>query len=226
MSWDILCRVRDPFVYARSQWETTLHCTLISHWLGAYTKWYLQGVIIGCIYHDNCSQISNTLRPKQNGCHFPDNIFKCIFLNESIWISIEISLKFVPKGPINNIPALVQIMAWCRTGDKPLSETMLVCLLIHICLTRPHWGLVIHVSINDLCHHWFRSWFVTCSASDLPEAMLNYFQVEWYQLAVPNYPSSCHYVLELLRYIAKLVNDKLTETQLPFPSNHAWLIMI
>ena len=38
-----------------------------------------------------------------------DNIFKCIFLNENVWISINISLKFVPKGPINNIPALVQI---------------------------------------------------------------------------------------------------------------------
>ena len=66
-------------------------------------------------------------------------IFKCIFLNESIWISIEISLKFVPKSPINNIPAWVQIMAWHRPGDKPLSEPMLVCLLTHICVTRPQW---------------------------------------------------------------------------------------
>ena len=48
----------------------------------------------------------NTLTPRQNGRHFPDDIFKCIFLNESAWISIEISLEFVPKGPINNIPAL------------------------------------------------------------------------------------------------------------------------
>ena len=46
-------------------------------------------------------------------------------MNENIWISIKISLKFVPKGPINNIPALVQIMAWRRTGDKPLSEAMM-----------------------------------------------------------------------------------------------------
>ena len=44
-------------------------------------------------------------------------------------ISIKISLKFIPKGPINNIPALVQIMAWCRPGDKPLSELMVVSLL-------------------------------------------------------------------------------------------------
>ena len=42
-----------------------------------------------------------------NGHHFPDDIFKWIFLNENVWISINISLKFVLKGPINNIPALV-----------------------------------------------------------------------------------------------------------------------
>ena len=40
-----------------------------------------------------------------------DDIFKCIFLNEIILVSIKISLKFVPKGPITNIPALIQIMA-------------------------------------------------------------------------------------------------------------------
>ena len=54
-----------------------------------------------------------------------DDIFKWIFLNENVWISINISLKFVPMGPINNIPSLVQIMAWRQTGDKPLSETMM-----------------------------------------------------------------------------------------------------
>ena len=67
------------------------------------------------------------------------DIFKCIFLNENIWISIQFSPKFVPKGPINNIPALVKIMAWRRLGDKPLSELMMVSLLTHICVTRPKW---------------------------------------------------------------------------------------
>ena len=62
----------------------------------------------------------NTLRPRQNGRHFADD--KRIFLNENVRISIRISLKFVPKGPINNIPALVQIMAWRRSGDKWVSE--------------------------------------------------------------------------------------------------------
>ena len=67
--------------------------------------------------------IFNTLRPRQNGHHFADDTFKHIFLNENVCISIEISLKFVPKDQMNNMPALVQIMAWRRTGDKPLSES-------------------------------------------------------------------------------------------------------
>ena len=55
----------------------------------------------------NCHIDINTLRPRQNGRHFADDIFKGIFLIENVWIPIKISLKFVPKGPINNIPALV-----------------------------------------------------------------------------------------------------------------------
>ena len=74
----------------------------------------------------------NTLRPRQNGRRFADDIFKCIFVNENVWIPIKISLRFVPKGPINNIPALVQIMAWRRAGDRPLSEPMMARLPTHI----------------------------------------------------------------------------------------------
>ena len=81
----------------------------------------------------------NTLRPRQNGCHFADNTFKYIFLNENVTISAKISLKFVPKGPINDITTLDQIMAWRRPGDKPLSEPMMVRLPTHICVTRPQW---------------------------------------------------------------------------------------
>ena len=79
----------------------------------------------------------NTLRPRQNGRHFADDIFKRIFLNENVIISIKMSLKFVSKGPINNIPALVQLMAWRRPGDKPLSEPMAVSLPTHICVAGP-----------------------------------------------------------------------------------------
>ena len=75
----------------------------------------------------------NTLTPRQNGHRFADDTFKRIFLNGNV------TLKFVPKGPINNNPALVQMMAWRRSGDKPLSESMMVSLLTHICVTRPQW---------------------------------------------------------------------------------------
>ena len=83
--------------------------------------------------------VINTLRPRQNGCLFADDILKRIFPNENVWISIKISLKFVPKVPINNIAVLVQIKAWRRPGYKPLSEPMMVSLLTHICVTRPQW---------------------------------------------------------------------------------------
>ena len=83
--------------------------------------------------------VIDILRPRQDGRHFPDDIFKSIFLNENVWISIKISLEFVPNWPINDIPALVQIMAWRRPGDKPLSETMMVSLPTHICVIWPQW---------------------------------------------------------------------------------------
>ena len=83
--------------------------------------------------------VVNSLRPRKNGRSFADDTFKRIFLTENVWILIKIPLKFVPKGLINNNPALVQIMAWRRSGDKPLSEPMMVSLLMHICVTRPQW---------------------------------------------------------------------------------------
>ena len=62
----------------------------------------------------------------QDGRHFPDYIFKCIFLNENNSIAIQMSLKFVPQGPMNNVSTMVQIRAWRRPGDKPLSEPMII----------------------------------------------------------------------------------------------------
>ena len=75
--------------------------------------------------------------PRQNGRDFADDIFKCIFVKENVWISLKISLKFVHKVRINNILALIQTMAWRRPGVKPLSEPMTLKLLTHICVTRP-----------------------------------------------------------------------------------------
>ena len=54
-----------------------------------------------------------------------DDIFKCIFLSENDRILIKISLTFVPRSPIDNKPALVQVMAWRRIGDKSLPEPMM-----------------------------------------------------------------------------------------------------
>ena len=82
------------------------------------------------------------------GCHFPGDIFKCIFLNENVWISIKISL-FVLKGPINNIPALVQIMPLRQPGAKPLSEPMVVNLLTGV--TRPQWVNDSMISLTVVC---------------------------------------------------------------------------
>ena len=90
-----------------------------------------------------------TLRPRQDGRNFPDDIFKCIFLNENISIAIKTSLKFVAKGPITNIPALVQIRAWRRPGiyaSLGLNELML-------------WGL------NENCSH-FEDDILKCFSSN------------------------------------------------------------
>ena len=98
-----------------------------------------ENIILSQIHFGNKNCSFNSLRPRQNGCQFPDDIFKCIFLNENVWIPIKISLNFFPQGPIDNIPALVQIMAWRRPGDKPLFEPMMMRLPMHICVTRPQW---------------------------------------------------------------------------------------
>ena len=121
----------------------------------------------------------NTLRPRQNGHHFADDTFKRIFFNENVWVSIKISLKFVPKGPINNSPALVRIMAWRRSGDKPLSEPVMVSLPTHICVTRPHW-----VKILDKIH--------------LIEFLLN---VVFYNVFIANDENVCHLKYDYLEIL-------------------------
>ena len=79
------------------------------------------------------SKLFNTLRLRREGHLFSDNIFKHICLNEKVSILIKISLKFARKGSLNNKRAFVQIIAWYR----PLSEPMMVSLLMHVCITRP-----------------------------------------------------------------------------------------
>ena len=96
------------------------------------------------IYKDVMLHLLNTLRPRPDGRHFADDIFTCIFFNEDCCILIEHSLKYVRKGQIDNNRTLVQIMAWRQSGDKPLSEPMMISLPTHICVTRPQW-----VNIKD-----------------------------------------------------------------------------
>ena len=97
----------------------------------------------------------NTLRPRQNGCHFSDDIFKWIFLNENVWISINISLKFVPRGPINNIPIYSD-----QASSHYLNQWWLDYPRIYASLgltELTHWDLVMTpYGITGMSHHLFR----------------------------------------------------------------------
>ena len=125
-----------------------------------------------------------------------DNIFKCIFLNENGSISIQISLKFVPKGSVDNKSALVQVMAWRRPGDKPLSEPMMVILLTHICVTRP------------LC---VKEWWIHCGTCNSWGSVLQSCDAVFWLVSVYNLRlieisfaksclSLCLYVVEFLSF--------------------------
>ena len=78
---------------------------------------------------------------------------------------------FFPKGPINNIPALVQIMAWRRPGDKPLSEPMLVRLSTNICVSQPQ-----SVNLSRLA-----AGLDTLTAINTSSCSLNYFVLLKYE---------------------------------------------
>ena len=143
MKWMALCRHFQIHYFERKLLNFTyrqfsnIRCTLVGNEFVDHSD-VVGASPVGVVQLHLHSRL-NTLRPRQNGRHFADDIFKRIFLNENVWIPIKISLKFVPKGPINNIPALVQMMVWRRPGAKPLSEPMMVSLLTHIWVTRPQW---------------------------------------------------------------------------------------
>ena len=159
----------------------------------------------------------NTLRPRQNGRHFPDDIFKRIFLNENVWISLKISLKFVPKGPINNIPALVQIMAWRRPGDKPLSEAKLVSFLTHKCVTRPQWVKSLFVYSIIIC---------VCSRKGLVPPWHKALSIENYYLVPFSILNDCSRNGRLLRVTSQYL-DKWKQTQYPkIPFNFTTLRLL
>ena len=105
-----------------------------------------------------------TSPPGRNGCVFADDIFRCILVNEKFCISVKDSLNFVSWGSIDNDPALVQIMAWCRIADKPLSEPMLTWFTDEYMGTRgdelKYCSLVMPYRNLDMGQHWLSYWLV------------------------------------------------------------------
>ena len=101
----------------------------------------------------------NTLRRRQNGWHFSHNMFKRIFFNENVWISITISPKPASMYPMDNKIALVQAMAWRRTGDKPLPEPIgFRSRLVILCNLRYLMGnispvMTKHMGVQRKLHH-------------------------------------------------------------------------
>ena len=80
------------------------------------------------------------------------------------------------RGPINNIRALVEIVAWCWPGNKPLSEPMIVWLLMQICVT-PLNELTHHGPVPHICVAIFSAYFR--SAPDM---------WRWFQCSFPQCP--------------------------------------
>ena len=112
-----------------SLFSSYLNCTIVlKHYFSVYN------------HHKSSVRSFNSSPLEQNGHYFTDDIFKYIFMNEKFRFLINSSLRFAPKDQIKNIPELVQIMAWCWLGDNPLSEPMMVILLMNKCITRPQWG--------------------------------------------------------------------------------------
>ena len=79
----------------------------------------------------------NTLRPRQYGRYYTDDIFKWIFLRRMYGFRLKFHWNLILVAAIHIFPA--QAMLWCRLGDKPLSELMMVRLLTHICIAQPQW---------------------------------------------------------------------------------------
>ena len=105
---------------------------------------------------------------RQNGRHFAD-IFKCIFFNENVLILIKISLKFIPKGPINNIPAFIgsdngmvptrrQAIIW--TNDGYTTDQYVITILGNVgkssvCMAEIKWNFRLIKIIDCIDELWF-----------------------------------------------------------------------
>ena len=125
------------------------------HCIGAWTsnKMVINQMHFGeikCMYwRSKCYQ---HIESETKWTPFSRRHFQMDFLEWKCMNFIKISLKFVPMGQINNIPALVHTMAWRHPGNMPLPEPMMVNLLTHICVTRPQW--VKTALFQVMVHHW------------------------------------------------------------------------
>ena len=154
---------------------------------------------------------------RRNGPHFPDDIFKWIFWNKNVWISITISLKYVPMGPIINITALVLIMAWHRPGNKLLSETIMVSLLMHICITRPQW---VNPKVGNTSSPWSRH---CLSPKTLTLSQKHPFMSQkWMPLCVHSWHFRCLLYKQkyLIQYILGLLSMTLMISSRKFRAQH------
>ena len=84
---------------------------------------------------------------------FPDDIFKCIFLNANIWILIKFSLKFVCKGPIDNIYQR-WFRYWLGAGQRQ-AIILLYIVFGSVCNLRNRTVTSLDMWIHVL--HWRRS---------------------------------------------------------------------
>ena len=100
------------------------------HWVMSDISSLPKGCFSSDLILSHVSRVFNPLKPRQNGRHFINDIFKVIFLHENSCIWFQISMPYIRKGPINNQSSLAPKMNWRRTGDKPVPEPMYVYTLL------------------------------------------------------------------------------------------------
>ena len=121
--------------------NSLMHCW-VNHWLCfVILTWHVSGHWL------------NAVNWSHWGPDKVDDILQTTFSNafcwmKMFWLQLKFHWVFFPKGPIHNIPALVQIMAWRGPGEKPLSEPMMIILPMHICVTQLQW-LNIHLGFGN-----------------------------------------------------------------------------
>ena len=130
-------------------------------------------------------------RARWTGRHFGDDILICILFNEKVWIAIKISLKSVPKVQLT--PSLDQIMAWHRTGDKPLSESMIV-----------YWHIYASLGLNEL--------------RILPSVQQHAYWIPRVTACLYQFVSEYHLLCRIQHFVKKFINYQM-QWYLPFFRN-------